>query len=91
MTAAMTEEEIVCILHKKEATAIICGHLLAVEDGHIGFHVPEDIKNDLEAWCDTCEKILNEAGGWTDSAVKFADFRSCCVGCFISLKKRSGF
>lgn len=87
----MTEEEIVCNLHKKQATAIICGHLCGVDDGNIGFNVPADIKNDLEAWCDKCEKILNEAGGWTDNAVKFADFIPCCVGCFISVKKRSGF
>jgi len=87
----MTEEETVCSLHKKEATAIICVHLWGMEDVSIGFNVPADIENDLEAWCDKCDKTLNAEGSWTAPAVKFADFRPCCVGCFISLKKRMGF
>ena len=87
----MTEQETLCSLHKKEATAIICGHLCYTDDAHIGFNVPADRKNDLEAWCDECEKVLNAAGGWTDSVVKFANLRSCCVGCFIALKRRMGF
>ena len=87
----MTEEETVCSLHKKEATAIICIHLRDMEDHHIGFNVPADIKNDLQAWCNACEKVLNAAGKWTNDACAFADFRPCCVGCFISLKRRFGF
>ncbi len=88
---SMTENETICALHKKEATAIICGHLCESQEDSIGFNVPSDIKNDLQAWCDRCEKILNTAGGWTDSVVAFADLRPCCVGCFISLKTRAGF
>jgi hypothetical protein len=84
----MTENETVCSLHKKEATAIVCVHLCTAGNDLIGFNVSEDIKNDLEAWCDKCEKMLNKAGEWTDTAVEFADFRPCCVGCFISLKDR---
>ncbi len=92
----MSEEETVCSLHKKQATAIICGHLCAMENGeipddNIGFNVPADIENDLEAWCDKCDKILNEEGSWNDRAVTFADLRPCCVGCFIVIKKRMGF
>lgn len=87
----MTENETICSLHKKEATAIICVHLWAAEDDLVGFNMPEDIENDLEAWCDRCEKILNTAGGWTDKVVEFADLRPCCVGCFVSIKNRMGF
>lgn len=87
----MSENDTICSLHKKEATAFICVHLWASQGDPIGFHVPEDINNDLEGWCDKCEKILNESGEWTDSAIKFADFRPCCVGCFISLKNRMVF
>jgi len=84
----MTEDETICSLHKKEATAILCAHLCVSGDDPIGFNVPADIENDLEAWCDECEKVVTKAGGWTDSASKFADFRPCCIGCFISLKNR---
>lgn len=87
----MSENETICSLYKKKATAIICVHLWASQGDPIGFNVPEDIKNDLEAWCDKCEKILNASGEWIDSACEFADFRPCCVGCFISLKIRMGF
>ena len=87
----MTENETICLLHKKEATAIICVHLWARQGDSIGFNVPADINNDLEGWCDKCEKILNAYGEWTDGAVEFADFRPCCVGCFIALKRRMGF
>lgn len=86
----MTENETVCSLHKKEATAIVCIHLCTAESASVGFNVPADIVNDLEAWCDECEKIVNKEGGWTDRALKFADLRPCCVGCFISLKRRMG-
>ena len=85
---SMTENETVCSLHKKEATAIVCVHLCTVGNDPIGFNVPEDIDNDLEAWCDKCENVFNISGGWADSATEFADFRPCCVGCFIALKNR---
>lgn len=87
----MAEDETVCSLHKKEATAIVCVHLCTTEDCSIGFNVPADINNDLQAWCDRCEDVLNKAGKWTDRAAKLADFRPACVGCFISLKNRAGF
>ncbi len=87
----MTEEATVDILHEKEATAIICGHLCYMEDETIGFNVPADIKNDLQAWCDSCEKMLNKKGGWTDKMTKFANLRPCCAGCFVVLKRRMGF
>jgi len=84
----MTEEETLCSLHKKEATAIVCFHLCMAGNEPLGFNVPSDIETDLEAWCDACEKILNKAGEWTDSVAALADFRPCCVGCFIALKNR---
>lgn len=87
----MTENDTICLLHKKEATAIICVHLWGMQGDLIGFNVPEDIKNDLQGWCDKCEEILNASGGWTNSALEYADFRPCCVGCFISKKRRMGF
>lgn len=58
---------------------------------YVGFNVPEDIENDLEAWCDECEKVLAAAGGWTDEVAESADLRPCCVGCFVSIKTRMGF
>jgi hypothetical protein len=85
---SMTENDTVCSLNKKEATAFICVHLWAAQESLIGFNVPKDIENDLEAWCDECEHVLNSENEWTDKAVEFADFRPSCVGCFISLKNR---
>ncbi len=87
----MAENETVSILHEKEARAIVCVHLAESGDDHIGFNVPTDIKTDLEAWCDKCERKLDKERSWTDAMVEFADLRPCCVGCFIVIKNRMGF
>ena len=84
----MTEDDTICSLHKKEATAIVCIHLVCVECEHVGFNVPGDTENDLQAWCDQCEVKLNEEGGWTDAMEEFADLRPCCAGCFVAIKNR---
>ena len=83
----MTEDEIVYSLSKKEISAFVCKHLCDRSRNDLGFNVPYN-SDDLEAWCDECEKILTEEGGWTDRVVEFADIQGCCIGCFVAIKNR---
>jgi hypothetical protein len=80
----MSEEDTICILHALNKTAIICQHLNLTD--RLGFNVPYDLDNDLEAWCDKCEKILQEEGGWTERAIEYANLRVCCEFCFEKIK-----
>jgi len=80
----MYEEQTISTLQQKEASAILCEHL-SNETGK-GFNVSTDINNDLEAWCNKCEAVLVEEMEWTTAALNFANFKGCCIGCFIFIK-----
>lgn len=80
----MSEEETILMLHELNKTAFTCQHLNLTDK--LGFNVPFDLINDTEAWCDKCEKILQEEGGWTERAIEHAKIRVCCRCCFEVIK-----
>ena len=83
----MSEEETICKLNKLNKLnkpAYICQHLNKTDK--VGFNVPYDLDKDLEAWCDECEKILQEEGGWTERANKYANIKLCRRYCFEEIK-----
>ncbi len=82
----MSDEErsIDCPEHGSAATSLVCRHLFSGQG--LGFHVgykaeaPDALWPD--AWCNACEAVLSEQGGWNDAAVAHADFRLLCSGCY---------
>ena len=82
----MSEEETIARLKKLNEPTFICHHLLENPDQNLNFQC--DIEYDNEVWCDACEKILMEEGGWTDRAMKFVDMKPYCRYCFAELKQK---
>ena len=80
----MSEEETIKKLKKLNEPVIICQHLLM--NRYLNLNFPNDIDEDDQAWCDECEKILQEEGGWTDRALEFADLKPYCKYCFAEMK-----
>ena len=80
-----------CILHGKQKPAFICKHLQYGEG--LGFHQPiETPKEDWpfqNAWCDECNTIFLEEGGWNDRSEAFAGIMAICEGCFEVIKERN--
>ena len=83
----MSEKETVKKLKKLNESGIICQHLNTKPDHKLGFNVPRDIENDIEAWCNQCELVLQEENNeWTERAQNFANLKSICRCCFESLR-----
>lgn len=82
----MCENKTIALLKQLNEPAIICHHLIENPCLHLNF--PYDIDEDDQAWCDECEKILQEEQGWTDRALKFANLKTCCKYCFAELKQK---
>lgn len=80
----MSEEDTIKRLKNFNEPALICQHLLM--NCHLAFNVPEDIELDSQAWCNECEKVLQEEKGWTDKAMEFAGFEDYCKICFEDLR-----
>jgi hypothetical protein len=78
-----------CDSHGQRERAYVCQHFS--KSKKVGFFEPYAIDSDpdeaLQAWCEECERILRDEGGWTDKALEFASFRVCCGGCFHDIKK----
>lgn len=82
----MSEEEMVVKLKQLNESAFVCRHLLL--NPYLNLNFSCDIEEDREVWCDECEKILEEEGGWTKKALEFVDIQPCCGYCFAEMKNR---
>ena len=63
-----------------------CDHIYEKQSLELGFYFPECIKNDLVAWCGKCEEIMIKEGGWSEKALKYADFTESCSVCLFLLR-----
>jgi hypothetical protein len=80
----MSEENTVKRLKDFNKPTFVCQHIQMNCD--LAFNVPYDIEFDRQAWCDECEKVLQEEKGWTDRAVEFAGLEEYCKYCFEELR-----
>lgn len=46
-----------------------------------------DDNDDLQAWCDTCEKVRAEAGEWNEASEAFAEIKLVCEKCYFEMKE----
>lgn len=82
----MSEEETVFRLKQLNELAFVCQHLLL--NPYLNLNFPCDPEKDHQAWCDECEKILEEENGWTKKALEFADIQAYCGYCFAEMRNR---
>ena len=77
-----------CGTHGDVGPAFVCCHLIRDELAPAGFNEAELEPDDPEpmAWCNACETMIDETGGWTEQAEKFADIKLVCEFCFARLR-----
>jgi len=89
----MSEKEmkVECKVHGKCDATFVCKHLL--QGDKLGFHRGYDPDNpyDLypDAWCDECENILEQEGGWNYKSESFADIKLVCSSCYINARENN--
>ena len=65
--------------------AVVCRHM--IESGEpVGFVENSSDVNDLQAWCDECEKMFLSEGDKTEAFEAFNDRAIVCVVCYAKLK-----
>jgi hypothetical protein len=70
----------------------VCQHLN--ETNRVGFEeafatypgMPLEEDDDLQAWCDECEKERLRTDGWNDESMEFAKIKLVCERCYFSIK-----
>ena len=81
-----------CCDHGLRNRAYVCQHLVTSE--FTGFWESFDSdstkiynNDELNAWCDECDKILLEQGEWNDISEAFAGIKLICDVCFFEMKE----
>ncbi len=84
-----TDDLIQCEKHGERYATYVCQHLLDGEQKgfNFGFDPDDPYKLYPDAWCDECERLYDEAGGWTDDAMKIADIKMLCSGCYMERRE----
>lgn len=93
-TAKKIESELIeCSIHGKIRKAFICQHLnkqhkTGFEEAFETFRGMElDEDDDLQAWCDECEKERLRTDGWNDESMEFAKIKLVCERCYFDIKE----
>lgn len=81
-----------CPNHGEGAPAFVCRHL--VGGSGLGFIEPfgeqaPDASEELAAWCNECENVRRQRGGWDDASEGFAAVTLICSGCFENARIRN--
>jgi hypothetical protein len=82
-----------CDKHISDRVAFVCQHL--INNVSIGFQEAFDSDqfiepdDDLQAWCDECEKIRLKEGKWTDDAMAIANIKVVCNQCYFEIKEKN--
>lgn len=83
-----TKQKVECSVHGECEPAYVCQHLNLTD--LVGFHQPYNPENpdeeELNAWCDECDKILLEEGEWNDRSEGHAKIKLVCSECFQFMK-----
>jgi len=86
-----TNKKVECATHGSAGATFLCGHLLLGDN--LGFNLgydpdnPDDLQPD--AWCDDCEKKLEEEGEWNAKSEVFADIKLVCSQCYDEIRERN--
>jgi|SRR6516165_2749660 hypothetical protein len=77
------EPKVYCSTHGNTTAGIICRHLR--EGRGLNYFA---IKTDPWAWCEACDKVLEEERDWTDRFSQFADWKVYCRQCYTKTLRR---
>lgn len=89
----LKETVVQCEIHGSGRGAYVCQHLNKENKKGFneafptekGMEIDED--EDLQAWCDSCEKEWQKAGEWNDENMKIANIKVICEACYFEMKK----
>ncbi len=87
----MSDEEplmVDCGPHGRRVATVVCRHLVEEKGRKVGFVENSSDPNDLQAWCDDCEKLFMEEGEMTERFKEFNDMALVCVVCYAEIKER---
>lgn len=89
----LKEKYVSCGEHGSRRRAFVCQHLK--HDTKTGFEeafptypdmeLGED--DDLQAWCNECEKVRVKYDGWNEESEKFAKIKLICEKCYFEIKE----
>ena len=86
-----SDKKVECGIHGTATATFVCQHL--AKGGKHGFYWSYDPDNpdDLypDAWCDECNKVLDEEGEWNDKSEEFASIKLLCSHCYEEIRERS--
>lgn len=86
--ASRSAQTIDCCTHGLSEACLICEHLLGATGA--GFHVADDLKRlRPDAWCDECEKLLQETGDWDLLGDRHPKLSILCGGCYDQIRARN--
>ncbi len=80
---------VICHAHGTSHATFVCRHLQFGQG--VGVNLADDDALDQrpDAWCDVCDALLREEGGWTVRLRDFADLTLICAGCYDEVKARN--
>ena len=83
------EHMVICHVHGVSYATFICQHLHFGQG--LGFNQATEDPSDLypDAWCDTCDALLQQEGEWTERLRTFADLTLLCAGCYDEVQERN--
>ncbi|MFZ4081890.1 MAG: hypothetical protein ACOYKN_11735 [Pirellula sp.] len=76
-----------CQQHGKQMTAVVCCHMIDAVDP-VGFVENSSDPEDLQAWCEECERLFVSETEMTEAFVAFNDFAVVCRDCYHDLEKQ---
>ncbi|MCT2561819.1 DUF6882 domain-containing protein [Chryseobacterium herbae] len=87
------QKKVECAEHGPSRPAFVCQHLdcSTVRGFHEAFDTSKGMEleedDDFQAWCDECEKVRSEHGGWNEESERFAQIKLVCENCYFELKE----
>lgn len=76
-----------CGAHGRRVAAVVCCHMLT-SSKPVGFVENSSDPNDLQAWCDRCEKMFLAEGDKTPAFEAFNDRAIVCRSCYRAFKAK---
>jgi hypothetical protein len=88
----LKQKTVDCGIHGYERPAFVCQHLNLETtagfeeafDTEKGMDLDED--EDLQAWCDECEKVRIKYDGWNEQSMSFARIKLVCENCYFEMR-----
>jgi len=77
-----------CATHGTRTASVVCGHLTRPTDMVLGFVENSSDPDDLQAWCDACERMFVREQEMTEAFRKFTDMCIVCNACYARLKQQ---